>query len=342
MVESKTSQKQRLHGADARGQPYNSEMLWARLALILWFEQPQSLDPAKQLMAAGKYVEAAQALAGLDHASPEVPYLEGIAYYRSRGYAKAAAALTQFLASEPPDGVRYYESVQLLGISHYLSGRMADALPWLEKTRSLGSRAPELFNMLGNCYIQARQPAKAVESFAAMYDVRPDSAAAHLIAAQMMVRQEFEEDAIRELNRALEIDARIPEAHYLLGILAVYRADIDRGIEDLKKEIALNPNFAMAYYKLGDAYGRREDWDAAMPLLQKSVWLNPDYSGPYILLGKGYLKKKDFANAEGMLRHALQVDPQNYSAQYLLGQTLMQTGRTEEGREMLRKSQQRR
>src|SRR5258706_7919984 len=102
-------------------QPYNSDMLWARLALILWFEQPQSLDQAKQLMAAGKYVEAAQALAGVDHPSPEGPYLEGIAYYRSRGYAKAAAALTQFLASEPPHSVRDYESGQLLGISHYPS-----------------------------------------------------------------------------------------------------------------------------------------------------------------------------------------------------------------------------
>ena len=43
---------------------------------------------------------------------------------------------------------------------------------------------------------------------------------------------------------------------------------------------------------------------------------------------------------EGMLRQAIRMDPQNSSAHYLLGQTLMQAGRTEEGRKLLERSQQ--
>jgi cytochrome c-type biogenesis protein CcmH/NrfG len=34
------------------------------------------------------------------------------------------------------------------------------------------------------------------------------------------------------------------------------------------------------------------------------------------------------------------MDPQNYSSHYLLGQTLMEAGRTQEGREMLQRAQQ--
>jgi Flp pilus assembly protein TadD len=41
-----------------------------------------------------------------------------------------------------------------------------------------------------------------------------------------------------------------------------------------------------------------------------------------------------------MLRQAIRMDPNNYSAHYLLGQTLMQAGKTEEGRKMLQQSQQ--
>ena len=37
---------------------------------------------------------------------------------------------------------------------------------------------------------------------------------------------------------------------------------------------------------------------------------------------------------------AIRMDPQNYSAHYLLGQVLMQSGRSEEGRRMLERSQE--
>ena len=41
-----------------------------------------------------------------------------------------------------------------------------------------------------------------------------------------------------------------------------------------------------------------------------------------------------------MLRRSLQMDPQNASANYLLGQVLMQTGRADEARKLLERSQQ--
>jgi len=70
------------------------------------------------------------------------------------------------------------------------------------------------------------------------------------------------------------------------------------------------------------------------------IWLNPNFSGPYILLGKAYLKKGDLGNAEAMLRRAVKMDTMNSSARYLLGQTLVQMGHAEEGREMMRRSQE--
>ncbi len=258
--------------------------------------------------------------------------------YRQRQYAKAADAFAQALKLETPGTTQYRESLLLLGQSYYLSARIPQALETLEKAVAAGARTNEVFYMLGNGYIQNREPDRAVSAFALMFQVPRDSAAAHLIAGQMMVRQEFEEMARKEVERALELDSRIPEAHYLLGQLAIFRGELDAGIQEMHKEIELNPNFAMAYYRLGDAYQRREEWDSAIPQLQRSIWLNPTYSGPYILLGKAYLKKKELLNAEGMLRQAIRVDPQNYSAHYMLGQTLVQEGKTEEGRKMLEQS----
>lgn len=280
------------------------------------------------------------ALAQAPDARVSPDHAQGVALYRQREYAKAAELLRRALDSEKPGTTPYRETLLLLAQSYYLTAKVSEAIPLLEKAMQEGVRGVEVQYMLGNAYIQNRQPDKAVRAFAEMFGFAPESAAAHLVTAQMMVRQEFEEFAEKELQRALEIDPRLPEANYLLAQLAIFRSQIDKAVALLEKEISINPNFAMAYYRLGDAYTRREEWDSAIPQLQRSVWLNPNYSAPYILLGKCYQKKNELSNAEGMLRQAIRLDPQNYSAHYLLGQTLIQEGKTEEGRKLLERSRE--
>ncbi len=314
-------------------------MLAALLPLALLFQTQTPVERARALLDAGKLSEAREALTAADPAQPEAAYLAGVLHYRAREYPAAIESLKHAVEAAP-SSTTYKEAVQMLGLSYYLSGHLKDAIPWLEKFAQTGARGPDVFYMLGNCYIQSVDPEKARVAFARMFDVAPDSAAAHLLTAQMMVRQEFEDLATKELHRALEIDPRIPEAHFLLGELAIFRARLDEAVAELRAEIAINPNFGAAYYRLGDAYTRREEWDTAIPLLQKSIWLNPTFSGPYILLGKAYLKKGDVVNAEAMLRRAVKMDALNSSAHYLLGQTLVQTGHAEEGREMMRRSQE--
>jgi tetratricopeptide (TPR) repeat protein len=263
----------------------------------------------------------------------------GVEFYKQRQFAKTIESLERAVAIEKRGTPEYRESAVILGQSYYLSARVPEATTWLQKAVDDGVRINEVFYMLGNCYVQQREPVKSRAAFAAMFGVPFESAAAHLLTAQFMVRQEFEEFALKELARALELDPKIPQAHYLIGMLAIFRNQLDQGMDEMRQEIAINPDFAMAHYKLGDAYTRREDWDNAIPPLQRAVWLNPDYSGPYILLGKAYFKKKDLGSAEGMLRRAIKMDPANYQAHYMLGQVLMQAGKAEEGRRLLEESQ---
>jgi tetratricopeptide (TPR) repeat protein len=270
---------------------------------------------------------------------PADDHSAGVEFYKQRQFAKTIESLERAVATEKPGTPEYRESAVILGQSYYLTTRIPEATAWLRKAVDDGVRINEVFYMLGNCYIQQRDPAKSRAAFAAMFSVPFESAAAHLLTAQFMIRQEFEEFAQKELASAVELDPKIPQAHYLLGIMAIFRNELDKGIEEMRQEISINPDFAMAHYKLGDAYTRREDWDAAIPPLQRAVWLNPDYSGPYILLGKAYFKKKDLGSAEGMLRRAIKMDPANYQAHYMLGQVLIEAGKTEEGRRMLEESQ---
>jgi tetratricopeptide (TPR) repeat protein len=152
------------------------------------------------------------------------------------------------------------------------------------------------------------------------------------------MKRHLEDASKTEVKKALAIDPKLPEAHYILAEIAMFRGRVSESIQELERELSINPSFAMAWYRLGDANVRSEDWDAAIANLQRAVWLNRTFSGPYILLGKCYFKKRDFANAERFLRQALSLDPKNYTATYLLGQTLVAGGKTEEGRSVLKRS----
>jgi tetratricopeptide (TPR) repeat protein len=255
---------------------------------------------------------------------------DALTAYRQHRYPAAVERFQEALKTEQPGSAEYHESVLLLGQSLFLQSKYADAVPWLQKATASKAPLAEASYMLGNACLFTRQTGEAVKAFAQLFQVEPNSAAAHLATARMMLHHDLDLDAAKQAKLALEIDPRVPEAHFLLGEVAILHAEIDEAIAQLNQEIAINPTYSMAHYRLGDAYTRREDWERATVPLERSIWLNPNYSAPFILLGKSYLKRKELANAEGVLRHALRLDPQNQSAHYLLGQTLMQEGKTPE------------
>ena len=185
---------------------------------------------------------------------------------------------------------------------------------------------------LGLAYLQTGKIDAARPALAVTFGVPPDGAAAHLLAAQMLIRLNLDETAAAELKRALEKNPRLPNAQYLLGQMALFRGRLDESADWTRRELDVNPGNAMAWYRLGDVYVREAKWNEAITMLQRSLWINPFYSGPYILLGRAYMKTERTATAEGMLRRGIQYDPNNASAHYLLAQLLQQLGRDDEAK----------
>ena len=295
----------------------------------------QTIVIAQNLFKKGDVAGAISILQTASQNNPEseiVKFWLGKAFYSLGNYRKAIESLNLVVDKFPKNSNEQIQTVQMLGLAHYISGRLAEAIPYFEKIAQWQPENSEVAYALGVSYIQTRQPAKSRDVFAKLFRVPTNSGAAYLLNAQMLVRQQFEETAEIELNKALELDPKLPQVRFILGELAIYRAEIDKGIEFLKQEIALNPANGMAYYRLGEALSRQLKWDEAIPPLQKSIWLNPFFSGPYIVLGKVYLKKQDLGNAENMLRRSTAIDPKNFGAHYLLAQVLQQAGKTDEAK----------
>ncbi|MFZ0634668.1 MAG: tetratricopeptide repeat protein [Candidatus Acidiferrales bacterium] len=295
---------------------------------------------ARRLLQQGKYDEGLarlEALAAKDPGQKGLDHEIGVGYYKKGDYLKAIEYLTKARKEDSNDR----EAVQLTGLSYYLAGRPADAIPLLEQVQTwYPSANVDASYVLGICYIQTKDYPHARAAFARMFDVSADSAASYLFTARMLLRQDFEPPAEEYAKKATELDPKLPLAHYLLGELYLYESRIPEAIAELRKELELNPGYAAAYYKLADAYSRIENYEEAERLLQRSIWLDATSTGPYILLGKVLEKKGETQLAVRALQRAVTMDPNNPIPHHLLGQAYRELGRSEDADRELKQAEQ--
>ena len=295
---------------------------------------------ARKLSQQGKYDEAIallQPMAGLTPKPTGLSHELGTVYYKKGDYLKAADYLKQSVAEDPNDK----EAVQLLGLSYYLAGRPAEAIPYLEKVQTWYPRANvDAAYILGISYIQAKDYPQARVAFARMFDVPPDSGASYLFTARMLFRQEFIPVAEDYAQKAIAADPKLPLAHQLLGEIHLFMSKIPEAISDFQQELAINPAYAPALYKLADAYSRVQKYDEAERLLQRSIWLDASSTGPYILMGKVLQKKGEPVLAIRTLQRAVLMDPNNPITHHLLGQAYRDVGKTAEAEQEMKVAEQ--
>jgi tetratricopeptide (TPR) repeat protein len=299
-----------------------------------------SLQDAKSLIEAGKLDDAIAKLTELERADPQAKGVEhelGIAYYRKGDFAQAQAAFAKAMAEDPEDR----ESVQLRGLSLFQLGRPSEAIPYLKQVQSwVGSVNVDANYVLGLCYIRTQKYDEARRSFAQLYGVEPDSAAAHLFLARMLLRQEYDPIAEQNAQQAAAIDPKLPLVHYLLGEFYLYKSNVEKAIEQFELEQKLNPGYAGTYDRLGDSYTRVGRLDDAERSLQRAILLDATATGPYILMGKVLIRKKDFGGAATYLQKALRMDPSNYISHHLMGEAYRGLGRNDDAERELKRAEQ--
>jgi len=301
---------------------------------------PPDFATARKLVQAGKVDEAIASLQGVEARDPAAKGLAlelGTAYFKKSDYPKAIEYLKRATAEDPDNT----EAVQLLGMSYYAGGHPADAIPLLERVQGWMPRANvDSSYILGTCYIQTRNYDQARKAFTRMFDVPPDSAAAYLFTARMLLRQEYDPIAEEYAQKAVAIDPKLPLAHFLLGELYLYKSRVPEAITEFRSELAINPAHAPTYYKLADAYSRVQKFDEAQRLLQSSIRLDATSSVPFILMGKVLDKKGEYDLAVLALKHAVTMEPNNPTTHHLLGQAYRDMGKKEEAETELKRAEE--
>ncbi len=162
----------------------------------------------------------------------------------------------------------------------------------------------------------------AAEHFRAAIAIDGDYALAHaglgVIHAPMYIatgRRDVLDEGTRLLERAIELDPTIGEAHAWLSYMQMRQNRFDDGERTARKGIERNPAADMCWYMLGCSYVGRtvgaHDPAAlarAVPPLLRSIALNPTHTAAPMILGSVYMLRGRYSHAAALIDRATALE----------------------------------
>ncbi len=207
----------------------------------------------------------------------------------------------------------------------------------IAKTPTVNPEAYELY-LKGRFFWNKRSGAdlhKAIDYFERAIAKDPNYALAYVgLADSYLLLSQYASASPREslppakaaLEKALELDDSLAEAHASSGLLATLELDLQRAIDELQRAIKLKPNYATAHHWLSLGFTTLGQFDPAISEAKRAVELDPlsliinaDY-------GWVYFNGHRYDQAEAQVRKTLEIDPNFFLAHYYLGAVLQFKG----------------
>lgn len=137
--------------------------------------------------------------------------------------------------------------------------------------------------------------------------------------------------AMQLANQALNIDAQLPQAHWVLANVYLFGKQHHKAITAAKRAIELEPNYADAYATLAVSNLYSGDPQTAVRMISRAMRLNPDSPARYrSALGQAYYYMNDYSAAESVLTNSIQRNGNLIPARLFLIATLGKLGKWEE------------
>lgn len=208
-----------------------------------------------------------------------------------------------------------FDANHQLGTTLVAEGRAREALPYLEHAARLRSSDD------ANAYELALARADAGQLDQALADAkhllaRRDTAELHHLLARIEEKQGSPVEAVREYQRAAELN---PSESNLFdwGAELLLHAAVDPALEVFGKGNRLFPRSARMLVGQGVAFYGRGDFDHAVSRLCAASDLNPNDPTPYLFLGKFQSVDPTSSRASvEKLEHFARLQPDNAQASY--------------------------
>ena len=160
--------------------------------------------------------------------------------------------------------------------------------------------------------------------------VTKDNYVAHDLLADALNRENRFDEAIEQLQAALNQRPDIAKLHYHLGRAFEGRRQWDQAIREYQEATKLNPYYIEAYNNLGMALGRKGLPDEAIHQFQRALQLAPDFNDLHYNLGNALARTGRLAEAAEQFREVLKLKPDDAAACNNLGIVLFRGKQVDE------------
>ncbi len=150
-------------------------------------------------------------------------------------------------------------------------------------------------------------------------------ASAYAGLADACAQRDLLDSAITLSQRAIAIDAGLPEAYKALGLAYYYKGWTRKSLEASLHAVKLNANHFPAIVNVGWALLETNAGDA-LPWFRKALVLAPTSASVARAIGIAYTVLVDEANAESWLKKSLELAPDYLRSYYELWQLYVQGG----------------
>src|SRR6266496_1173734 len=297
---------------------------------------PRRIDVRSNLGAAysrlGRYEDAIQqykqALA-VDGSNQTIRFNLSLAYYKAAWFKEAAAELTQFLTTAPESAQRQ-NSILVLADCQIRLGDYKKVIEWLSPLAEKDPNNRTLAYLLGSALISDGQLSQGQAIIDRVF--RDDnSAEARLLMGSILLLADDGHGAIKEFERAIELNPKLPGLHAWYGRALMRMGDSEKAKAAFKIELAGNANDFEANLYMGILLRQDKLPEASLDYSASAVRLRPRDQYALYHLAADYAALGKPNEARPLLEGVIKEFPHFIEARVLLASVYYRLNRKEDG-----------
>ena len=202
---------------------------------------------------------------------------------------------------------------------------------------------------LASCSLRLKEKEKAAAIFQQMTVASGDGSSLHLLFGIAYRNATMYGDAIREFQRALSLDPKVPNGHYFLGLTYLMQnewAPTPEARRQFLEQLRVDPRDFFANYLLGYMAFSSNQSQEADHYLGQAARLDPSSPEAWLYLGLNAYRRKENQRAERLFRKAIALAERSgvdahkdiRKAYTSLGRILVASGRAAEGERYFEKA----
>ena len=304
--------------------------------LAILTNHPARVDVRSNLGAAysalGRYEEAIEQYKRallIDSGNYAIRFNLALAYYKAAWFAEAAAELERFIAAAP-NTPQAANARLVLADCQVRLGEYKKVIQALSPLAEVDPTNRTLAYLLGSALIGDGQLNKGQDLIDRLFR-HEDSAEAHLLMASILLLADNAQSALKEVQRALELNPKLPAVNALHGRVLMRLGDTEKAKAAFKGELANNANDFDSNLYIGILLRQDKQLDEARGFLQRAIQLRPREQYARYHLAAEYAAAGKPADALPLLEGVLKEHADFLEARVLLASVYYRLNRKEDG-----------